>query len=176
MRIRLAGGWTLFALLLLVLPARGQLLQPMGPAGGDVRSLAADPRVTIGAHTKGHYAIAKLSTEKALDEMEGSAAAIARELGVRPSHFSFPYGDEDSALRGTIIHKVLRDFALAKEAGFKTAVTTRKGVLFPAHRRHLTALPRVSLNGDYQSLAFTELYLSGAPFAIWNRFQQVNAA
>jgi peptidoglycan/xylan/chitin deacetylase (PgdA/CDA1 family) len=134
----------------------------------DLRALSADPLVSIGAHTKGHYAIARLSTEKALDEMEGSAAAIARELGARPSHFSFPYGDEESARA--------RDFALAKEVGFKTAVTTRKGVLFAAHKRHLTALPRISLNGEYQSLAYTELYLSGAPFALWNRFQQVNAA
>ena len=66
--------------------------------------------------------------------------------------------------------------ALAREAGFETAVTTRKGMLFPEHRRHLTALPRVSLSGDYQSPAYTSVFLSGAPFALWNRFQRVNAA
>ena len=71
---------------------------------------------------------------------------------------------------------VQRDFALAKEAGFKTAVTTRRGVLFPAHRRYLTALPRVSLAGDYQSLTYTAVYLSGAPFALSNRFREVSAA
>ena len=65
---------------------------------------------------------------------------------------------------------------LARQVGFQTAVTTRKGMLFPAHRRHLMALPRVSLNGEYQSLTYTALCLSGAPFAMWNRFQQVNAA
>lgn len=135
---------------------------------GWLRALAADPLITIGAHGKGHYAIAKLSADKAVSEMKGSADVIERELGMRPAHFSFPYGDQASARA--------REFALAKELGFKTAVTTRKGVLFPAHRRHLTALPRVSLNGDYQSLTYTALYLSGAPFALWNRFQQVNAA
>lgn len=93
--------------------------------------------------------------------MVGSAGRIEQVLGQRPAHFSFPYGDEGSA--GP------RDFALAREAGFKTAVTTRKGMLFPAHRRHLTALPRVSLNGEYQSLTYTALYLSGAPFALWNQ-------
>ncbi len=134
----------------------------------EIRTLAADPLVTIGAHTKGHYAIAKLCAEKAVDEMKGSADVLERELGARPVHFSFPYGDEGSARA--------RDFALAKELGFKTAVTTRKGVLFPAHKRYLTALPRVSLNGEYQSLTYTALYLSGAPFALWNRFQQVSAA
>ncbi len=134
----------------------------------ELRTLAADPLVTIGAHTKGHYALAKICEEKAIDQMQGSADVIERELGVRPTHFAFPYGDENSARA--------RDFSLAHVLGFKTAVTTRKGVLFPAHRRYLTALPRVSLNGEYQSLTYTALYLSGAPFALANRFQQVSAA
>jgi peptidoglycan/xylan/chitin deacetylase (PgdA/CDA1 family) len=134
----------------------------------EFRGLAADPLVTIGAHTKGHYAIAKLCAEKAIAEMKGSADVLERELGTRPAHFAFPYGDATSA--------GARDFGLAKELGFQTAVATRKGVLFPAHKRYLTALPRVSLNGDYQSLTYTELYLSGAPFALANRFQQVSAA
>jgi peptidoglycan/xylan/chitin deacetylase (PgdA/CDA1 family) len=134
----------------------------------ELRELTSDPLVTIGAHTKAHYAVAKLSVEKAIDEMGGSADRIEQELGTRPAHFSFPYGDAASA--GP------RDFALARELGFKTATTTKKGVLFPAHRKHLTALPRVSLNGDYQSLTYTALYLSGAPFALYNRFREVNAA
>jgi len=133
----------------------------------DIRTMAADPRVTIGAHTKDHYAIAKLREIEAMDQMVGSADRIEEELGTRPAHFAFPYGDPGSA--GP------RDFALAAKAGFKTAVTTRKGMLFSDHKAHLTALPRVSLNGDYQSLTYTALYLSGAPFALWNGFQQVNA-
>lgn len=134
----------------------------------EIRTMAADPLVTIGAHTKGHFAVSRLSEERAYEEMVGSADRIEQELGRRPIHFSFPYGDPGSA--GP------RDFALARQAGFKTAVTTRKGMLFGSHRRYLTALPRVSLHGEYQSLAYTALYLSGAPFALWNRFQHVNAA
>ncbi len=134
----------------------------------EVRSLAADPLVTIGAHTKGHYNVAKLSLDQARDELAGGADRIAREIGQRPRHFAFPYGDPTTA--GP------RDFDLARECGFETAVTTQKGMLFPAHESHLTALPRVSLNGDYQSLAFTEVCLTGAPFALWNGFRQINAA
>jgi peptidoglycan/xylan/chitin deacetylase (PgdA/CDA1 family) len=134
----------------------------------EIRTMASDPLVAIGAHTKDHYAIAKLPEHEAMEQMVGSADRIEQELGQRPVHFAYPHGDPGSA--GP------RDFALAARAGFKTAVTTRKGMLFPDHRNYLTALPRVSLNGDYQSLTYTALYLSGAPFALWNRFQQVNAA
>jgi len=130
----------------------------------EIRTLAADPLVTIGANTKAHYALAKLGPEKAVSEMRGSAEVIENELGMRPTHLCFPYGDEASA--------GARDFALAKELRFKTAVTARKGMLFPTHARQLTALPRVLLNGDFQSLACTALYLSGAPFM----FQQAHAA
>jgi len=65
---------------------------------------------------------------------------------------------------------------LAAELGFKTAVTTRPGVLFPGHREHLTALPRVSLNGNFQALRFVDVLLSGAPFALTNKFRRLNAA
>lgn len=134
----------------------------------EIRELAADPLVTIGAHTVGHYALAKLTPSRARREMAEGAERQAQELGARPRHLSYPYGDQASA--GP------RDFAIAAELGFKTAVTSRKGLVFPEHRDHLTALPRVSLNGDYQSLTFTRLYLSGAPFALWNRFRKVDAA
>lgn len=134
----------------------------------EVRRLAAEPLATIGAHTVAHYAVAKLSDERTRQEMKDGADRLAKELGQWPAHLSFPYGDPESA--GP------RDFAIAAELGFKTAVTTRKGLLFPEHSQHLTALPRVSLNGAYQSEVFTKLYLSGAPFALWNRFRRVDAA
>jgi peptidoglycan/xylan/chitin deacetylase (PgdA/CDA1 family) len=145
-----------------------ELCRPLLLSWDEIRTLAADPLVTVGAATRGHYAVAKLSWDSAASEMAGSTEAIARELGHTPAHFSFPYGDEMSA-RG-------RDFALAREIGFRTAVTARKGVLFPAHRRYLTALPRVFLGAELQSLRYTELCLSGAPFAFANGFQRVNAA
>ncbi|HML92294.1 MAG TPA: polysaccharide deacetylase family protein [Methyloceanibacter sp.] len=134
----------------------------------ELREMAADPLVTIGAHTKDHFALAKLPVDEAVEQIVESADRLEAELGARPVHFAYPYGDPGSA--GT------REFALTEGAGFRTAVTTRKGMLFPAHRDYLTALPRVSLNGEFQKLSYTSLYLTGAPFAIWNGFQQVDAA
>ena len=134
----------------------------------EIRTMARDPLVTIGAHTAGHYALAKLEAKQARSEVVGGMDRLEAELGARPRHFSFPYGDEGSA--GP------RDFEIARSAGFDTAVTTRKGMIFPEHKDHMTALPRVSLNGEYQALKYIELYLSGAPFALWNGFGRLNVA
>ena len=134
----------------------------------ELRQLAADPLATIGAHTVRHYELSKLGRDEALAEMTGGADRLAAELGVRPRQFSYPYGSPASA--------GAREFALAHEAGFDLAVTTRPGVLYAEHRDHLTALPRVSLNGHYQTLRYLDVFLSGAPFVVYNRFRRISAA
>ena len=87
--------------------------------------LAADPLVTIGAHTVNHVMLAKTPERQARSEMAMSRSVIEASLGVRPDHLSYPVGDPTSA--GP------REFRIAAELGFKTAVTTRPGVLFPEH-------------------------------------------
>lgn len=134
----------------------------------EIAGLGRDPLVTFGAHSVHHYMLAKWPVETARAEMVDSKAAIETRLGRPVAHFAYPVGDPTSA--GP------RDFALAREAGFATAVTTRPGLLFPEHHAHLTALPRVSLNGHFQSLRYLDVLLSGAPFALFNRFRKVNAA
>ena len=69
-----------------------------------------------------------------------------------------------------------REFRIAAELGFKTAVTTRPGVLFKAHRDYLTALPRISVNGEFQQQRYLKVLMSGAGTAFWNRFRRVSAA
>jgi peptidoglycan/xylan/chitin deacetylase (PgdA/CDA1 family) len=130
--------------------------------------LAADPLVTIGAHTVNHVRLAKVSERAVRSEMDMSRSVIEASLGVRPVHFSFPVGDKTSA--GP------REFAIAAELGFKTAVTTRPGVLFPEHRAHMYALPRISLNGEHQQLRYVRVLLSGTATALWNGFRRVDAA
>ena len=62
---------------------------------------------------------------------------------------------------------------MAAVLGFASAVTTRPGMIFPEHRDHVTALPRISMNGNWQSLDSLEVLLSGLPFALWNRGRRV---
>jgi peptidoglycan/xylan/chitin deacetylase (PgdA/CDA1 family) len=130
-----------------------------------LRSLAGAPGVTIGAHTISHPMLAKHPEEVARREIVESKAWLEEKLGLRIRHFAYPVGDPSSA--GP------REFALAKEAGFASAVTTRPGHLFAEHAEHLQALPRVSLNGLHQSEAALKALLSGLPFLLWNRGRKV---
>ena len=46
-------------------------------------------------------------------------------------------------------------------------MTTAKGFVANGPETRLTALPRVSLNGDYQRVRYLSALLSGLPFALW---------
>jgi len=135
----------------------------------EIAEIAADPLCTIGAHTVNHPILQKIKDDAAVRrEMEMSRSVLQAALGKRPEHLAYPVGDVTSA--GP------REFRIAAELGFKTAVTTRPGVLFKAHRDHLTALPRISVNGEYQRQRYVKVLMSGAGTALWNGFRRVNAA
>ena len=91
---------------------------------------------------------------------------IEAALGVRPAHLAYPVGDRSAA--GP------REFKIASELGFKTAVTTRPGVIFRRHAGHLTALPRISLNGNFQRPRYAKVLISGAATGLWNGFRPLN--
>jgi peptidoglycan/xylan/chitin deacetylase (PgdA/CDA1 family) len=134
----------------------------------EVKRLAADPLVTIGAHTISHCNLARQSEGIAAQEMALSRVRIEHALERPVLHFAYPYGDREAAGE--------REFALAAAAGFKTAVTTRPGMLFAENAGHMTALPRVSLNGNYQDTRILPVLTSGAATAMWNGFRRFAAA
>lgn len=124
----------------------------------ELAAFAAHPLVTIGAHTKAHFAVSHLSDADARAEMTIGRARLEERLGTTCRHFSYPYGSEIAA--GP------RDFKIAAELGFETAVTTRKGMIHRHHANEMTALPRLSLNGDFQDIRMVRVLMSGAPFAL----------
>lgn len=135
----------------------------------ELGEMAEDPLVTIGAHTVNHVMLKKIASDDATRaEMEMSRSVLEAALGKRPQHLAYPVGDPTSA--GP------REFRIAAELGFKTATTTRPGVLFKVHREHLMALPRISVNGEFQQQRYMKVLMSGAGTALLNRFRRVNAA
>jgi peptidoglycan/xylan/chitin deacetylase (PgdA/CDA1 family) len=134
----------------------------------ELKAFAADPLVTIGAHSITHCNLAQQSEATAREELTLSRARIEDSLQRPAIHLAYPYGDKPAA--GP------REFALAQVAGYKTAVTTRPGMVFPESAGHMTALPRVSLNGNYQDARILPVLTSGAATAMWNGFRRVDAA
>jgi peptidoglycan/xylan/chitin deacetylase (PgdA/CDA1 family) len=134
----------------------------------ELKHFADDPLVTIGAHSITHGNLAKQPEATAAFEIEASRARIEAALQRPVTHFAYPYGDRFAA--GP------REFTLARTAGFKTAVTTRPGMLFAESAGHLTALQRVSLNGNYQDARILPVLTSGAATAMWSGFRRIDAA
>jgi peptidoglycan/xylan/chitin deacetylase (PgdA/CDA1 family) len=116
----------------------------------EIRTIAADPLASIGAHTMTHPALARLPPQAAFREMRDSADRIEAETGRRPTSIAFPYGYKAAA--GS------REAGLAGQAGFAASFTTRPGYISSGGSRH--GLPRVSLNGLFQNIRHVETLLN----------------
>ncbi len=136
----------------------GAITRELAMSWDDLRTLASNPLASIEAHTASHIALAQISGDEASADIAKGLARHEAELGCRPQHFSYPYGDPASA--------DARDFEIARAFGFRSATTTRKGLIRPEHAQALTHLPRLSLNGDYQDLRILDVLMSGLPFAL----------
>ena len=111
------------------------------------RELASDPLVTIGCHTVNHQRLSLMDEAAAYHEMDHGRRTLEDWMSVEVRHLAYPFGKGDAC--GP------REFALAKRAGFKTAVTTRPGNIFPEHAKHLHCLPRRSIPSNLFDLRTT---------------------
>ena len=113
--------------------------------------LARDPLMEIGAHTVDHPRISALEPGAVLTQLDESRRRLSARLGIDVEHFAFPYGRAGDC--GP------RDFLLARQAGFRSAATTRKGLL--RRGQHEFSLPRNTINGGHRNLAAMEMHLTG---------------
>lgn len=105
-----------------------------------LRTLARHPLVTIGAHGISHGHLSQVAPETARQEMTESRRFLQSLTDSEIAHFAYPYGHAAAC--------AAREEGLARSAGFRTAVTTRRGTLSPRHLDHLHALPREPLSGQ----------------------------
>jgi peptidoglycan/xylan/chitin deacetylase (PgdA/CDA1 family) len=120
----------------------------------ELATFASDPLCTIGAHTVHHYELAKLPEAEARNEILQSMRVLEAQFGKLPAHLSYPLGGPLSAGG--------REYVMARELGLRSAVTTKPGGLYHRHAQQLHALPRVSLNGLFQSRRFVDVFATGA--------------
>ncbi|WP_244661639.1 polysaccharide deacetylase family protein [Mesorhizobium huakuii] len=126
----------------------------------EIRTVAAHPLVTIGAHTINHSNLKRLSEADARHEIGAVKDMLRAELGRELSHFAYPYGYASAV--------GCREVGFVRDAGYTSAVTTRHGVLRAEHAGFLHALPRISINGRYQNLAHIRTMLSGVTTPLAN--------
>lgn len=81
-----------------------------------LKELSREPLITIGAHTQTHCPLSKLTADEAKSEMLNSKKILEEITGKTVDHFAYPYGTKNEAGK--------REYKLAEETGFKTAVTT----------------------------------------------------
>lgn len=131
----------------------------------DLAELAADPLCTIGAHTMTHAMLSTLSEQDVRDELQSSKRVIEQHLGIVVDHLAYPFGDAEAI--GS------REIRIARELGFRSATTTRPGMITQQCAMSPTALPRLSVNGHWQDRRYLEILLTGAPFALFKGVQKL---
>jgi len=95
-----------------------------------------DRGMTIGSHTVHHYNLTSIADEDLSDELNGSKAAIERELGLDEIQFAYPNGRTDA-------HCDPRTACFIREAGFASAVTSVTGPASPKYS--VFAIPRLGV-------------------------------
>jgi peptidoglycan/xylan/chitin deacetylase (PgdA/CDA1 family) len=76
-------------------------------------------------------------------EIAESKDLLERRLGRPVRHLAYPFGDASAV--GS------REFRLARQAGYVTAITSRPEHIFPDHAAHPHASPHTSVNGLFQN-------------------------
>jgi peptidoglycan/xylan/chitin deacetylase (PgdA/CDA1 family) len=98
--------------------------------GAEIRSLANDRLIAIGAHTVTHPALSTLKPGDCRREISESKRACEALIGAPVSSFAYPYGDFDARAEDEV-----------KASGFAYACSTIRGAVLP--NSDLFALPRI---------------------------------
>lgn len=103
----------------------------------ELKALSRHPLATIGGHTSSHAALSTLSPAQARAEIVENRRFLENLVQKPIVDLAYPYGDEKSC--GP------REGMLAAEGGFRSAVTTRTGPIWPEHENAPYALPRIGV-------------------------------
>ena len=110
--------------------------------------LLADEGVTIGSHTRTHVRLPEIPPERAKAEITTSKSELEDMLGHEVSHFAYPFGLFDAAIREMVIG-----------AGYRSACSTRSGFSRPGEDPFL--LRRIDVFGTDQLWQFRQKLLYG---------------
>jgi peptidoglycan/xylan/chitin deacetylase (PgdA/CDA1 family) len=124
----------------------------------ELRTLALDPLVHLGAHTVTHVNLRRVDDRRLVTEIADSTESVQRYAGYRPRSFAYPYGWKAAVGE--------REIRAVSAAGFDVGVTTQPGVLQQTGAMPAAAIPRISLNGYFQKKRYIKALVSGLPFKL----------
>jgi peptidoglycan/xylan/chitin deacetylase (PgdA/CDA1 family) len=125
-----------------------------------LRVLSRHSLVSIGGHTTTHTNLARATAATVRSEMAENRRFLEELTGAAIIHNAYPFGHSGAC--GD------REAEISRSLGFRTAVTTRPGMLFREHRNHLHALPRICLERQ-ESATTLHCKLNGFSRAINSR-------
>ncbi len=115
----------------------------------ELEALSRHPLATIGGHTSTHAPLSALEPDEARAEIAENRGFLENVVQKPVVDFAYPYGDCGP-----------REGTLVAGEGFRSAVTTRSGPIWPQHKNWPHALPRIGINMN-ESCAVVEGRISG---------------
>jgi len=109
----------------------------------DLVKISNDPLVTIGNHTKDHYALNRLNIQELVRQIVEAHKILENRMQRKIEYFCYPFGSCNEFGR--------REISLLKSLGYKSAVTTLYGNLYPEHMYKPLALPRIMLTNKFET-------------------------
>lgn len=129
-----------------------QQVQNIALSWEELKQLSSEPLANIGAHTVNHLSLANLSLEDSIKEIVDSKTELEQMLQRDIDHFAYPYGGLEDATG--------REWKIANQANFKTAVMNHPGNLFKKNNRTMMHLPRYPL-GEKTTFELLNYHLNG---------------
>jgi polysaccharide deacetylase len=132
----------------------------------ELQALSRHPLASIGGHTTSHAALATLDIPSARAELGDNRRYLESLLELPVRHLAYPYGSAGAC--GP------REYHLAEQAGFSTAVTTRKGNLGQGSL-NCFALPRIGVGCHSEARILFEANVNGVHAAAQALMKAVSA-
>jgi peptidoglycan/xylan/chitin deacetylase (PgdA/CDA1 family) len=116
-------------------------LRPLKLLSHDRISEMSRHGIVFGSHTRTHKNLTQCTDDQLLNEVVNSRKIIEDMLGLEVKHFCYPYGAVNQRVADTV-----------KQAGYKTACTTKKGSVYLNSNPFM--LPRLTIGKRMNLLKF----------------------
>ena len=118
----------------------------------EIKELANDPLITIGAHTMNHICLKQQLEELVVEEMKASKSELEKYIGNEVVHFAYPFGGEMDVSK--------RELEIAAKVGFRTSTLNQAGSIFKSNKMSKQALARMPLGNSITSERISN-YING---------------